>query len=509
MARSDVVPSQPTGLDTITKLTLAVSLCLLIARFGTSDQIGFGDSEALYVVYGLFGQPSYLDHPGFIGWIAHVIADHNGVPSPVTVHRLTAVAATSIPWIAGLAARGGGASWRGAMFTILGLTILPELAIGLYAFTPDLPLAFFWCSAIGLALVALRESPKSNRALAATLGVGICVGLATISKVSGVLLGIAMIATWLSPENRPRLKTLAPWTALVAGVLCSSPFILHELRSGMPMLHHRLVNSQVGFGPTLRNVGALVGGQLLYVTPVLVFALVLIAIDLARQAGKSAATRMLFFCFVIPFASLAALTVLSRVAEPHWIAPSYVALAVYLGIRTDSLQLISKKVGIASLATALVGIALIFALVRFPLLPKLMGSRYEAKYDLTNDLYAWRDAANLIKDHVDETRGSGVSDVVVVGPHWIVCAQVQALLGSTVRVGCETDIGDDFDKFMPRSQWMNAKSIIYVTDDRFPGEPQSHLKDYTVQAVARLGIRRGGVVVRVVRVMRLGRMGSA
>jgi len=85
---------------------------------------------------------------------------------------------------------------------------------------------------------------------------------------------------------------------------------------------------------------------------------------------------------------------------------------------------------------------------------------------------------------------------------------VQALLGSSVRVGCETDVGDDFDKFLPRSQWMRAKSIIYVTDDRFSGEPQAHLTDYSVQAVARLGIRRGGVVVRTIRIMRLGRMGS-
>jgi len=121
-----------------------------------------------------------------------------------------------------------------------------------------------------------------------------------MSKISGVLLGVAMIVTWLSPENRPRLKTLAPWAALVAGLLCVSPFVLYEARSGMPMLHHRLVNTQLGFGPTFRNLGALIGGQLLYVTPVLVFALVLIVIDLAKQFRKSAANRMLFFCFVIP-----------------------------------------------------------------------------------------------------------------------------------------------------------------------------------------------------------------
>jgi len=56
MARSDDAPSS--GLDLVAKLTLAVSVGLLIARFGTSDQIGYGDSEALYVVYGLFASPA-------------------------------------------------------------------------------------------------------------------------------------------------------------------------------------------------------------------------------------------------------------------------------------------------------------------------------------------------------------------------------------------------------------------------------------------------------------------
>jgi len=46
------------------------------------------------------------------------------------------------------------------MFTILGLTILPELAIGLYAFTPDLPLALFWTSAIASLSLLLMKTPN-------------------------------------------------------------------------------------------------------------------------------------------------------------------------------------------------------------------------------------------------------------------------------------------------------------------------------------------------------------
>ena len=355
MQQSDKAPERKMNDDTLVRVALVISVALLAARLVLAEEIGFGDAEALYASYALFGQATYLDHPGLVGWLGSLFADADGVPDAVVLHRFTAIAATTLPWLGGLTARAAGASWRGVLLAVIALLVVPEMAVGLFAFTPDVPLAAAWLGALGLAAMALQADPKSTKALAGTLGAGVCTGLACASKASGVLLAIALIATWCSRPLRPRLRTFAPYAALVAGVLPTIPMLLREASLGWPMLQHRLVHTQVGFGPSLRNLGALIGGQLLYLTPVVAFALALIALDLLVRTRHDPVDRLLFYSTVIPFVALALLTVLSRVAEPHWVAPAYLGLALHLARRSDDeTGLISRKIAMASVATALV-----------------------------------------------------------------------------------------------------------------------------------------------------------
>jgi hypothetical protein len=85
---------------------------------------------------------------------------------------------------------------------------------------------------------------------------------------------------------------------------------------------------------------------------------------------------------------------------------------------------------------------------------------------------------------------------------------VQAAIGGAGRVGCETEIGDDFDTFFPRAEWSRYRSILYVTDERFDVDPRTHFPEMAVLSVSRVGVRRGGVLIRTIRVTRLGKMGA-
>jgi len=493
----------------LARMALAISIILLGARILLAETVGFGDAEALYAVYTLFDQATYLDHPGLVGWLGSLFVGEHGTPEPVTIHRFTAVAATTIPWLGGLAARGAGASWRGVLLAVIALLVVPEVAIGLFAFTPDLPLAATWLGALGLAAWALRAPPDSTRAFGATLGAGVCAGLACASKVSGVLLAAALVATWTSRPVRPRLRTMAPYAAVLAGALAVSPMFLREMRLGSPMLQHRLIHTQAGFGPSLTNLGALIGGQILYLTPVVTVVVVLLATDLVQRAKSDPVDRLLLLSTVVPFVVLSLLTILSRVAEPHWVAPAYLGLAVHLARRADAPPAVAgRKLLIAAMATALSAIALVFAIVRFPILPDVLGRHYEPKYDLANDLYAWPSAKPLLVGSLERLKSDGVKEISFVGPHWIVCAQIQAIVGHRARVGCETPEGDDFQVVHPRSQWEDDTILIYVTDDRFPVDVTKRFPNRAVQGVNRVGVRRGGVLVRTIRLVQLGRMGS-
>lgn len=504
-------PSPPPadGHASLLRTAMLLSLGLLTLRLVAAEAVGWGDAEALYASWSLFRQPSYLDHPGMIGWLGSLLAGANGVPDPVTTHRVTAAAATGIPWLAALAARAAGASWRGALAAVIALLVVPELAVGLFAFTPDVPLAIAWLAALACAAIALRSPPASWQSWAGTVGAGLFTGLAIMSKVSGVTLALALLATWLSKPARDRLKTLAPYAAVLVGMVVIAPFVLREAGLGWPMLQHRLVDTQVGFGLTFRNLGGLIGGQLLYVTPVVLAAAILVAVDLSRARRNDPIGRMLVYATAVPFAVLATLALLSRVAEPHWVAPAYLALPLHLARRADDASpILSRRWALASVSTSLLAIALVFVVVFFPVLPKLLGARYEARYDLTNDLFAWKRFGPELDDALVQAQNDDLGEVPVVGPHWVVCAQAQAWLGNRARVGCLTDIGDDFDTFYPRQQWRRARELIYVTDDRFQDNPAALFPDRAVQGVDRVTVRRGGAPVRTFRILRLGRMGS-
>jgi hypothetical protein len=469
------------------------SLALLGIRLHVAWGTGFGDAEALYAAYALHPQPAYLDHPGLIGTVARLLGG-GGAPSPRVAHLASSVMATLVPWLGAGAARAAGADRRGALRSALALLFVPELAIGLFGLTPDLLLACLWLAALGLGALALGSPAESRRAFGATLGAGALVGLATLAKVSGVLLGIALLAAFLQKSERRRFATLAPWGALAVAAVLVAPLVVWESRSGAPMLVHRLVSTQSESGLSLRNLGALVGGQVVYVTPPFLIAAGYVAVDLYRRRREDARARLLWYATIIPAFFLSSLCLWSRVAEPHWVAPAYLGLALHFG-RSEA---VGPRLARASVVTGAVVVGIAWAWVRTPLGISLLGSSYRARYDLVNDLYAWGPGARMLERAVARATLDSGRLPVIVGPHWIVCAQIEAALGSRVRVGCNSPRPDDFDRWYPRARWLAEPSVLYVHDSRFELDPEHELPDRSVRTVLSVQVRRGGQVVRTI-----------
>jgi len=149
----------------------------------------------------------------------------------------------------------------------------------------------------------------------------------------------------------------------------------------------------------------------------------------------------------------------------------------------------------------LFAVAVAHAWVLLPLGPALLGKRYVPRYDLANDLFAWRAGMPLVRRALVQSLAPDEPPVVVVGPHWTVCAQLHADLPASVLVGCEGDIPDDFSRWLPQSTWEQAPVILYVTDDRFGGE--TDFPNRRADAVWHVDVMRGGVPVRRIFVERL------
>jgi hypothetical protein len=488
------------ALTRLLRWTLAASLLVLVLRLHIAQWSGFGDAEALYASYALFPQPAYLDHPGLIGQLARWIGG-GSVPTPAAAHVFTSVMATLVPVVGLWAARAAGAGWTGALGTALTLTLVPELSIGLFALSPDLPLALLWLAVLGFAAIAVRAEPKSFRALWSTLAAGALVGVACLAKVSGALLGLALLITWMTPPLRRRWRTLAPWSALGVAAVLVAPVLLWEASQGYPMLQHRLVTTQAGAGVSLRNLGALLGGQLAYVTPPFLYAALLVLRDLWRRRGEDELSRLLWLCTVVPALPLIVLCLWSRVAEPHWLAPAYLPLCIHLARG----RAVGRKLAIGSLVTGAVVTLLAWTWVSTPLPLRVLGRHYRARYDLANDLHAWGPGRDMLRDAVTRALADTRQLPVVVGPHWIVCAQAQAAVGHAVPVGCNSPLRDDFDRWFPRERWLNAPVVLYVQDTRFEVDPKRELPHRRVTSISRATVRRGGQIVRTLRATRLER----
>jgi hypothetical protein len=122
-------------------------------------------------------------------------------------------------------------------------------------------------------------------------------------------------------------------------------------------------------------------------------------------------------------------------------------------------------------------------------------------------LYAWETGLPLVGRAIRQSLALDAPPLVIVGSHWTVCAQVQAGLPSSVFVGCEGDIPDDFSRWLPRATWERAPVLLYVTDDRFGDAPV--LPGRHADAIWEANVLRGGRVVRRISVTRLAASASA
>lgn len=469
-----------------------VSALLLAIRLYAAAHVGFGDSEALYACYALHPQPAYLDHPGLIGTVARIVGGGTA-PSPLAAHLVTSVAATAFPWAIALACRASGASWGRALAAGVVVALVPEIAVGLFALTPDLLCAFAWTLCLAAAATALRATPSSTRATAAFAAAGLLAGIAAGSKVTGLTLLVALTAAYAAPAARAHARTLAPWAGLLAGLLVVIPAGIFEARSGWPMLQHRLVATQAHAGLSLRNIGALVGGQLVYLSPLVAVLAVLAFREVWRGRGD-AVGRLLLASTLVPLAILLPLCLWSRVAEPHWIAPALLAL-VPAAARADRVP--SRRLVLASCALAGVFVAAVHVWTLVPAAIDLAPASYDPRLDLTNELYGWPQVVAAVRDEAlaEWTPMTRPGDVVVVGPHWVICAQLEAALRGALPVGCDTPIPDDFDRWYPRSRWRAADTIVWVTDRRF-GPPPTFTSHVVLRSL-QVSIERAGRIVRV------------
>ncbi|MGH7435945.1 MAG: hypothetical protein ACRENE_09750, partial [Polyangiaceae bacterium] len=138
-----------------------------------------------------------------------------------------------------------------------------------------------------------------------------------------------------------------------------------------------------------------------------------------------------------------------------------------------------------------------YAWVLVPELQRAWPVAADPRKDISNELFGWPQVIREVERQTESqwTPVSSRGDVVVVGPHWVICAQLEAALRGETPVGCDTPVRDDFDTWWPRDRWSHADTIVWVTDARFGPPPK--LAAYALLKTAQVHVMRGGRVARL------------
>jgi 4-amino-4-deoxy-L-arabinose transferase-like glycosyltransferase len=403
----------------------AVVLLGAAARLALAAALPLTNDEAYYADWARHLQPGYLDHPPAVAWL--VAAGLKLLPAHPLAVRLPSIVVQTVAALlaASLARARGGA--RAALTTAIILQAALVFSIGAALALPDAPLALAWVGTLWAVERAARRGP------AWMLAAGFFLGLGALSKLTAGLLGVAVLAALVAtPDGRRVLRTPWPWLGAVVAAAGASPMLLWNAAHGWPSFTFQASHGLSGREFSVARLAASIGGQLAYVSPVL---LVLAAgaslRPLWRPRGLAEAALAFSALPVVLFFTAAASV--TPGALPHWPAPGWLSALLLLGASpTADPRWIRRGVwvGLGELAVGLAAVAVLFA-VPVPDSIDLFGRRAPVTAGPFDDFLGWREGARAARAVAGDAR-LGVAHWIAVGQLGFADGRSPAYLGERV-----------------------------------------------------------------------------
>jgi 4-amino-4-deoxy-L-arabinose transferase-like glycosyltransferase len=327
------LPSQSLSTWTIVCISIAALIHLILGF-----SIEFSVDEAHYALYAKHLAWSYFDHPPLVGWIQwplvalsssegiiRLIPESLWIISCYLVYQVTVELHHFI--------QGRNASYltnalpsasNCGLFAILVVIAAPlphVLAIGLL---PDSLLSLF---SLGLMLMALRWLRQDHFKLIDWVLTGLLLGLAGLSKYTGIFAAITLLLVFLGPPKKPWITTAGFWLAALIALFCITPVLYWNWINDWISFKYQIAH---GGGSTWawRRVAAFLGIQIVSFGPLFLFGGYLFLKNCFHGTKRSLASLLSFF--LIPFTIFAVLS--GGGGLPHWTSPAWFCLAPFAGI---------------------------------------------------------------------------------------------------------------------------------------------------------------------------------
>jgi 4-amino-4-deoxy-L-arabinose transferase-like glycosyltransferase len=354
-------------------LLLAVKLVLLVAAQPFMD-------ETYYFVWGQHPQLSYFDHPSLVGWAEGLSGalfgwTVLGLRAPVL---LTLAGDLALLWL--LARRRPpeeqpAAFWRSAL-----LFLATPIVFGLSSVAlPDHLLVLFTLATV-YCVERLRETPEATRWIYLA---AIAVGCTALSKYTGAMLGLTIIAyCMVVPRLQVLLRGPHLYLAIVVALAMQAPVLIWNMQHGLASFGFILGGRKFGGGINPGGVAGFLLGALAVLSPFILWPIVRFLID--RRDGHGYA-RLVFLISTLGFFGASLFTNILI----HWNAIAYVAMLPFLWAHFRNRLLLWAQVAYGTFAIVLAG-------VNYAVLPltALAGSGSDQTSSWT---YGWDEIAAAVR----------------------------------------------------------------------------------------------------------------
>lgn len=368
------------------------------------------NDEAYHVDWTRHLQPGYLDHPPAVAWIMAVPLRLLG-STPLSV-RLPALLLQTLALMMVVSLVRARAGNRAALAAAVGLQAAPLFSLGAALMIPDAPLTLAWVGTFWALQRALDRGARWALLAGAFLGLG------ALSKLTGGLLAVAVLAALVATrDGRRLLATPWPWLGACLAAALASPMLLWNASHGWPTFTFQARHGLSGGGFSLVRLLASLGGQLGYVSPVLL-ALSAVAAWRALLSRRDALHVALAFS-ALPVAAFFTLSAaFTPGALPHWPGPGWLSAMILLclssAVGTRGWRW-ALRVGFGELAVGLAALA-ILTVVPTPPSIRLLGREVPVEHGPLDDLLGWREGAAAARAVAGDSR--------LAVAHWIALGQL-------------------------------------------------------------------------------------
>ncbi|GMT42581.1 MAG: hypothetical protein IEMM0002_0992 [bacterium] len=464
--------------------SLILAAVVTLFRLLIIGYAGPGDSESYYWTWSRHLDWSYYDHPPMVAYLIRLSTAIGG-DGMFWTRLPSGIIFAGICCFVFFIARDLFDEETG-FWALLILNLVPMISVAAMQIVPDVPAAFFWFLFVYLVVRILKDDKELLWYPA-----GAVIGLGLLSKYMILpLVPVTLLMLAWHGEYRKHLKRPHIYLGGVLGLFFFSPVLIWNFINDFPSFRFHLVERHQNlrhFEPG--HIAEFLGGQALYVSPLLWFGFLYVVYRCGRSlfVEKDLRFAALFWYSAVPLAFFYFISMWTKESEPHWTAFGYLtAIIAWAAFFVQSKER-WRKYAFASLSFSLLLIVVFYIHFFFTILP------IKPKFDIVNELFGWDAVATQSEEMLNDFPAK--NQKFLMAHHWVMCSQLTYATQNRLPVYCVNDKTDQFD-FFPDNRPPEGGDFVFIADNRFKNPPEKYYDFDKREPPREIKINRNGKRIR-------------